>query len=98
MKNILNEYIPDRVRIIKDEKDVTYIYQLLGKHFMKSVSELKELYDIELKVIRSEIWVKGKDSDIYLLLTYLRQKQVNILGYDMDNFRVEIDDFVRKIY
>jgi hypothetical protein len=58
-KKFLDNSIPDRVRIIKDDKDIIHIYELLQKHFNLSIDELKKDYQIELDIPLSRVFIRG---------------------------------------
>lgn len=98
MTNFMNSFIPDRIRIIRKDKDPMHIYELLSRHTGKTLTELTNLYKVEVQVIRGEIKVSSTYDGISTLFDYLTNFKIDPLSITQTVLIFELDDFIRKIY
>lgn len=96
-KRFLDHSIPDRYRLVMSDKNVEYIYELLSKHLMKTVTELKDIYTIELNTVRQRIFINGSEEDLFELLQYLLQFGLPFESITSNCLRVDITQFLYKI-
>lgn len=96
--NYLDLFIPDRIRVIKEDKNNVHIYELLAKHYSTTVDDLKTRYDISIQVIRCEITIRGNLKNIAELFEYLSGFDIKFISITQTCLVIQIDDFIRKIY
>lgn len=95
----LNNPIPVRARIIKEDKDPIHIYELLQKHFInQSINDLKVDYEVRLDIVRSRVFITGSEEKIYTLLVYLESRGCKFESVEKTQLRIDLDHFVAKIF
>lgn len=97
-EKFLDNFISDRIRIIKDDKDPIHVYEILQKHFNQSIEELKEIYSIELDIIKTRIFIKADQNKLCELFNYLQSRGLTFEAVEMDQLRVDLDHFFNKIF
>lgn len=98
MAGYLDNFITDRVRIIKEDKDPIHIYELLSKNFGESISSLKEKYKVTLDIVKSRVFIEGTSEVIYELFNFLTSRGVEMESVDMNKLRIDLDQFIKKIF
>lgn len=90
--------IADRIRIILEDNNPDHVYEVLGKHFSKSIKELKSIYTIKLDVFRKRIFIDGNSKDIADLVYYSVQYNLTFESVTMNSLRIDLYEFFRRIY
>lgn len=90
--------IADRIRIILEDNNPDHVYEVLGKHFSKSIEELKSMYSIGLDTFHKRIFIKGNPEVIADLVYYLVQYKLTFESVMMDSLRIDLYEFFRRIY
>lgn len=90
--------IADRIRIILEDNNPDHVYEVLGKHFSKSIKELKSIYTIKLDVFRKRIFIEGNSKDIADLVYYSVQYKLTFESVTMNSLRIDLYEFFRRIY
>jgi len=96
--NYLDNFIPDRIRIIKEDRNPDHILEILNKHFESGLDYLKSIYKVELDFRMSEVTIIGGLTEIYELISLLQIKGVAIISFTQFSVRFIIEDFIKKIY
>lgn len=95
--NFLDNSVPDRINLIFRDKNPDYIYQLISKHLHKSIDELKNMYKIELNIVRQRFIISGSHKDIYELFSYLNTFGMGYESVTADNLRIDLNQFFNKL-
>lgn len=90
--------IADRIRIILEDNNPDHVYEVLSKHFSKSIEELKSIYAIKLDVFRKRIFIEGDSKDIANLVYYSVQYNLTFESVTMNSLRIDLYEFFRRIY
>jgi len=98
MKKFTDNLIPERIRIIKSDKNPVHVYEMLEKHYGHEISTLQSRYKISVHVIRNEITIEGSTSYMCEILNYLDRKGCKFKSVTETSLVVDIDNFFRKIY
>lgn len=98
MGGFLDNFIPDRVRIIKEDKDSIHIYELLSKNFGESIESLKTKYSVTLDIVKSRVFIEGSSEAIYELFNFMNSRGLELESVDMNKLRIDLDQFVKKIF
>lgn len=98
MGGFLDNFIPDRVRIIKEDKDSIHIYELLSKNFGESIESLKTKYSVTLDIVKSRVFIDGSSEAIYELFNFMNSRGLELESVDMNKLRIDLDQFVKKIF
>jgi len=98
MIDILDNLIPDRLRIIEESNNPDYILIILSKHYSKTLEELKKMFTINLEVVRKRFDISGGYEDIYELFNYLSSRGVTFESISERTLRIKINVFVNCIY
>jgi hypothetical protein len=94
----LDNFIPDRLRIIVDDPNPKYIYALLRKHLCDSIPNLEERFNVSIHSIRREVTISGGYADISELFEYLGRFGVNFISITPLKLVIDLDHFITKIY
>jgi len=94
----LDNLIPDRIRISQEDKDPIHVYEVLSKNLGESIDDLKNKYNVQMDVIRSQIFISGNYGDIYELFIYMYSRGVEFESIQHDSLRVDLIKFFNKIY
>jgi len=94
----LDNFIPDRIRIISHDPNPNYVYALLNKHLRKSINELQQIYQVNIHTIRREITIGGSYSDIAELFSYLCNYGLKFVSISQSKLVIDLDHFITKIY
>lgn len=98
MGGFLDNFIPDRVKIIKEDKDSIHIYELLSKNFGESIESLKTKYSVTLDIVKSRVFIEGSSEAIYELFNFMNSRGLELESVDMNKLRIDLDQFVKKIF
>lgn len=90
--------IADRIRIILEDNNPDHVYEVLGKHFSKSIEELKSIYSIRLDTFRKRIFIEGNPQTIADLVYYSVQYNLTFESVTMNSLRIDLYEFFRRIY
>lgn len=96
--NFLDNFIPDRIRIIRYDKNPLHVYEVLSKNLGESIENLLNKYSVELNIIKSQITIRGDYDDIYSLFQYMYSRGLEFESIQPKALRVDLAKFFNKIY
>lgn len=96
-KLFLRNSIPDRVRIVLEEKNIDYIYYILNKHLRLPIDTLKEQYQITMNTVRQELYIVGDQSRLAELFFYTQNHGLTYTSIEENKLRVDVILFINKL-
>lgn len=95
--DFINSLPSTRVRLFLDDKNINYLYLLIGKHLKLTDSEVKNKYTITANFVRQRIFIKGSYEDIFNLFIYLQQFGIQFESITQDELRVDVNNLLLKL-
>jgi len=93
-KYFLNYPVPDRVRILLEDKNVDHVYKVLIKYTQLSEDVIKEKYKIKLNCVRQILSISGSRSDIAILFYIMSGKGMTFYSITDMNLDMNIPLFL----
>jgi hypothetical protein len=93
-KYFLNYPVPDRIRILLEDKNVDHIYMILNKYTQLSLEDLKIKYQIKLNCVRQIMSISGNRPDIAILFYIMNGKGMTFYSVTDKNLDMNISLFM----
>lgn len=96
-KKFLNYSIPERTRLLIEDHNPDYVYELLSARLGKPVDELKEMFSININQAKQNMIITGSQQDIALLFFYTQNYGLEYESVSIESLRVHLARFASAI-
>lgn len=97
MSSSILQYSPsNRLRMLLQDQNEDYVYEIISKHLRLAIEDTKAVYDIDCSYSRQRIFIKGSYEDIFQLFQYSQQLGVKFESITEDCLRVDMNEFINK--
>jgi len=93
-KYFLNYPVPDRVRILLEDKNIDHVYKVLAKFTQLTDEELKLKYKIKLNCVRQIASISGSRPDMAILFYIMSGKGMTFYSITDTNLDFNIPLFL----
>lgn len=93
-KYFLNYPVPDRIRILLEDKNVDHVYKVLAKFTQLTDEVLKSKYQVKMNCTRQIISISGSRSDIAILFYIMSGKGMDFYSITDTNLDFNIPLFL----
>lgn len=97
-RRFLDNLIPDRIRIVQEDKDPIHVYQVLAKNLGDTVENLQGKYEVRMDVVKSQVTIDCNLEDTHSLFSYFDSRGLELESIQSNSLRVDLIKFFNKIY